>query len=395
MAKWQRCGLQNRYSRVRIPPAPPSAGRRPSRLIGRAYGKSEQIASMACRWVSRFPPPTRRKPARNVWINPCARILLKRQGWYTVVGHLSQMRRIFLTAALGVALLLPAQLGAQADAPVLKLIRDYIEALRVQAGIPGLAVAVVGANSIVYEQAFGRQDVERSIAARPDTPFHVDGLTQLFTASYLLRCVEEGRLSLDDRIGDYKSDVPEPNATIRQLLTHTSGPAASPTFQYHPERLDPLTVVVRACAIESFRGSTMDTLDRLAMRDSVPGVDAPQLVPPSEGIPTTAEKARYARILERLAVPYRVDQRKRATPSRLSGDDADAGGRPDFDGPRPGAIRSGDEGRRPAPSGDARRSMDTGGGRRRCRTGSAGSPGHIAASGSSGSSASARTHRRR
>lgn len=241
---------------------------------------------------------------------------MKRQGWYTVVGHLSQMRRIFLTAALGVALLLPAQLDAQADAPVLKLIRDYIEALRVQAGIPGLAVAVVGANGIVYEQAFGRQDVERSIAARPDTPFHVDGLTQLFTASYLLRCVEEGRLSLDDRIGDYKSDVPEPNATIRQLLTHTSGPAASPTFHYSPERLDPVTAVVRACAVESFRGSTMDTLDRLAMRDSVPGVDAPRLAPPAEGIPTTAEKARYARILERLAVSYRVDQRKRATPSR-------------------------------------------------------------------------------
>ena len=52
------------------------------------------------------------------------------------------------------------------------------------------------------------------------------------------------------------------------------------------------------------------------MRDSVPGLDAPQLAPPAEGIPTTAEKARYARILERLAVPYRVDQRKRATPSR-------------------------------------------------------------------------------
>ena len=151
------------------------------------------------------------------------------------------MRRIFLTAALGVALLLPAQLGAQADAPVHKLIRDYIEALRVQAGIPGLAVAVVGANGIVYEQAFGRQDVERSIAARPDTPFHVDGLTQLFTASYLLRCVEEGRLSLDDRIGDFKSDVPEPNATIRQLLTHTSGPARQSHVPFSPERLNPLT----------------------------------------------------------------------------------------------------------------------------------------------------------
>ena len=226
------------------------------------------------------------------------------------------MQRILLTTIVGVMLLVPARPGAQSDAPVFKLIRDYIEALRVQAGIPALAVAVVGRDNIVWEQAFGRQDVDRSVAARTDTPFHIDGLTQLFTASYLLRCVEEGRLSLNDRIGDFNSDVPEPNATIWQLLTHTSGPPGNPTFQYEPERLDPLTTVVRACAIESFRGSTMNIFDRLAMRDSVPGPDAPQLVSPAEGIPTPAEKARYAQILERLAVPYRVDQRRRATPSR-------------------------------------------------------------------------------
>ena len=231
------------------------------------------------------------------------------------MGHLILMRRIFLSAALGVLLLLPGGLVAQ-DAPVLKLIRDYIEALRVQTGIPGLAVAVVGADEIVWEQAFGRQDAEHSVSARTDTPFHVDGLTQLFTATYLLRCVEDGRLSLDARIGDYKSDVSEPNATIRQLLTHTSGPQANPTFQYRPERLDPLTAVVRACAIESFRGSTMNIFDRLAMRDSVPGPDAPQLAPPAEGIPSPSEKARYGRTLERLAVPYRVDRQRRATPSR-------------------------------------------------------------------------------
>jgi len=225
------------------------------------------------------------------------------------------MRRLFLTTAVGVSLLVPIGLNAQ-GAPVFKLIRDYIEALRVQAGIPALAVAVVGPREIVWEQAFGRQDVERAIAARTDTPFHVDGVTQLFTAAYLLRCVEEGRLSLDDRIGDFKSDVAEPNATIRQLLTHTTGTEKNPTFQYQPERLDPLTAVVRACAIESFRGSTMNIFDRLAMRDSVPGPDAPQLAAPAEGVPTPAEKARYARTLERLAVPYRVDRQRRATPSR-------------------------------------------------------------------------------
>src|SRR5262245_10487394 len=225
------------------------------------------------------------------------------------------MRRLFLTTAVGVSLLLPVGLSAQ-DAPVFKLIRDYIEALRVQAGIPALAVAVVGPHEIVWEQAFGRQDVDRAITARTDTPFHIDGVTQLFTAAYLLRCVEEGRLSLDDRIGDFKSDASEPNATVRQLLTHTSGSEANPTFQYRPERLDSLTVVVRACAVESFRGSTMNIFDRLAMRDSVPGPDAPLLVPPAEGIPSPSDRLRYGQTLERLAVPYRVDRQRRATPSR-------------------------------------------------------------------------------
>ena len=224
------------------------------------------------------------------------------------------MQRILFAAIVGTLLIVPPVLRAQA--PVLKLIGDYIESLRVQAGIPGLAVAVVGPAGIVWEQAFGRQDVERSIAARTDTPFHIDGVTQLFTASYLLRCVEDGRLSLDTPIGDYRSNVPEPNATIRQLLTHTSGPSNNPVFQYRPDRLEPLTTVVRACAIESFRGSTMNLFDRLAMRDSVPGPDAARLASPAEGIPDAAAAARYARTLERLAVPYRVDQRKRPTASR-------------------------------------------------------------------------------
>ena len=72
------------------------------------------------------------------------------------------MHRPLITALLGVVLVLPAQSRAQSDAPVFRLIRDYIEALRVQAGIPSLAVAVVGADEIVWEHAFGRQDFERS-----------------------------------------------------------------------------------------------------------------------------------------------------------------------------------------------------------------------------------------
>jgi CubicO group peptidase (beta-lactamase class C family) len=226
------------------------------------------------------------------------------------------MSRVLLPVVLAASLLVPTSAPAQADNPVLALLRDYIESLRIQTGIPGLAVAVVNRDAVVWEQAFGRQDIERSIATRTDTPFHLDALTQTVTAALVLRCVEEGRLSLDDRIGQFRVETSEPNATIRQLLTHTSGSTAAPAFEYRLDRLAPLSVVVRACAVESYRNSVANLFDRLAMRDSVPGPDVIRLVPPAEGIPEPEEAERYRDVLARLATPYFVDQQRRPLASQ-------------------------------------------------------------------------------
>src|SRR5439155_16008844 len=107
------------------------------------------------------------------------------------------------------------------------LFGDYLESLRTQARIPGLSAAIVGEKDVVWERYFGQQDIERSIPTRPATPFHFDGLTQIFTAAAVLRCVEDGRLSLDDPIGRFEPDSPDANATVRQVLTHTSGASDS------------------------------------------------------------------------------------------------------------------------------------------------------------------------
>ena len=175
------------------------------------------------------------------------------------------MRRALLT--LTVALLLLVRVPVHADDLLLDRFRDYIESLRAQAGIPGLAAAVVGSNDIVWEHAFGQQDLGRSIPTRTSTPFHLDGLTQVFTASLVLRCVEEGRLSLDDSAGQFSPDSPDANATLRQLLSHTSGSTASLVFAYRPERLEPLRFALSACTGDSSRQVLSDLLDRLAMID--------------------------------------------------------------------------------------------------------------------------------
>ena len=226
------------------------------------------------------------------------------------------MRRYLLVLALAASMLVCGSLHAQEL--LLNRFGDYVESLRVQAGIPGLAAAVVGPNGILWERALGRQDIEKSVAVRMDTPFHLDGLTQLFTAALVLRCVEEGRLSLDDRIGQFKANSPDANATLGQVLSHTSGPPNNLTFAYRPDRLEPLSRAVRACTDNSFRETLANLFDRLAMINSVPGPDMihPELL--TEGIPSPAAVARYKSVLERLATPYSVDKKGRPSSSQYT-----------------------------------------------------------------------------
>jgi CubicO group peptidase (beta-lactamase class C family) len=220
------------------------------------------------------------------------------------------MRRSLLAIVLGSLLLASSPMRAQEL--VYTRFADYIEALRTQIGIPGIAAAIVGRSDVLWERGFGAQDIARAMPMRADTPMHLDGITQVFTATALLRCAEENRLSLDDTVGTFKKDAPEPGATIRQLLSHTSGTGPAVSFSYRPDRIDALGSAVKACAGDSFRETTANTLERLAMANSVPGPDILTIVPPAEGIPTPAERLTYAGVLEKLATPYAVDSSKRA-----------------------------------------------------------------------------------
>ena len=219
------------------------------------------------------------------------------------------------SAAALIAVLLSLCVPAQAQVIVYEVFGAYLDSLRDQAGIPGLAAAIVDTNGIVWERAYGWQDVGRGLATRTDTPFNADGLTQTITAAMVLRCAEERRLSLDDSVGTFGIATLEPDATIRQLLTHTSGAPGQLTFVHRPERLAPLWPVVRTCAVDSYRETFANLLARLAMFDSVPGANILRIVPPAEGVPESADVERYAAVLQRRALPYVVNDRARALPS--------------------------------------------------------------------------------
>ncbi len=250
-------------------------------------------------------------------------------GWHQPVG------RLLLGATL--VLVLAAPVSVHAQGLVFGTFERYLESFRAQAGIPGLSAAVVGSQGVVWEGAFGLQDLQPPVPTTSDTPFHFDGVTQVVTAAILLRCVENGRLSLDDPIGDFAPALPETDATIHEILTHTALGLEGMEFSYRPDRLDALSAVVEACADMPLREAFAILLHDLGMTDSVPGPDAiadppepgsigpPDFGPPggdstdgpvtgfvhdpSAGFVVPVEQ--YRAVLDRLAVPHRVDDKLR------------------------------------------------------------------------------------
>ena len=87
--------------------------------------------------------------------------------------------------------------------------------------LPGMSVAVVKGDSVVYKRGFGYADVEQQRPATPLTTYRVASLTKPISATLLLQQQEAGVLSLDDSI---KQIIPGYEAYYEQvknyILTH-------------------------------------------------------------------------------------------------------------------------------------------------------------------------------
>ena len=192
----------------------------------------------------------------------------------------------------------------------------YIELLRQQASIPALSGVLIQDRVIAWERGLGFANLESRIAARPDTPYAIGDLTEIFTSTLLLRCAEQRRLELSDPMRTFGVSLPERDATVAQVLSHTS--TAGGIFSFDGDRFSQLTPVVEECAEQPFRKAVaLQLIDRLAMAGSVPGRDfaRPNAVPAD--MLDRAYFEHYGRVLENLAVPYKVDKRGHATRTEL------------------------------------------------------------------------------
>jgi CubicO group peptidase (beta-lactamase class C family) len=105
---------------------------------------------------------------------------------------------------------------------------EAIERVFGQSDCPGLAVGVVKDQELVYAEGFGVVNLETGGEITPRTLFHMASITKPFVATSIVQLLEQGKLSLDDRIVDYlpyfeMQDRRYDMLTIRQFLTHSSG----------------------------------------------------------------------------------------------------------------------------------------------------------------------------
>lgn len=87
-------------------------------------------------------------------------------------------------------------------------------------------VSATGVDGVIYQQAIGFRNKAEKLPNETTTAFGIASGTKLFTGLAVCKLIDSGKLSLEDKLGDIlPQDLGQinPNITMYQLLTHTSG----------------------------------------------------------------------------------------------------------------------------------------------------------------------------
>ena len=132
--------------------------------------------------------------------------------------------------------LLPLASRAQTGRDIPSEISAYAEQVRTQWKIPGLSLAVVHGDSLVFSGGFGVREKGKTTdgdgewtAVTDSTLFHIGSMTKAFTAAVIASLVDEGLLRWDDTVKhilpdfEWYDDSVEAVMQVRDLLTHSTG----------------------------------------------------------------------------------------------------------------------------------------------------------------------------
>jgi CubicO group peptidase (beta-lactamase class C family) len=150
-------------------------------------------------------------------------------------------------------------------------VRNRIEALRKTLKIPGLSVAIIRNDSVIYADGFGFRDLENKLPATAQTAYPIASLTKTFSSTLLLGFVEEGKLDLNTPMRQFFPEMKGDTPRVLHYFSHTGDGVAGTRYAYSDTNFAKLTHVLESLSGQSFRELLVSRIiDPLAMNQTSP-----------------------------------------------------------------------------------------------------------------------------
>ena len=128
---------------------------------------------------------------------------------------------IFLLLSFNLVKSQPADFTEKVDKYIEKAYKDW--------KIPGMAIAIIKDDKIIFEKGYGVKEINKPGKVDKNTMFGIASNTKAFTASAIGILVDQGKLNWNDKVIKYLpyfkmyNDYVTNNFTISDLLSHHSG----------------------------------------------------------------------------------------------------------------------------------------------------------------------------
>jgi CubicO group peptidase (beta-lactamase class C family) len=122
------------------------------------------------------------------------------------------------------------QLERSAVADVGRDLSEFIPRMMQHVGVPGLSIAVIREGKMIWRQGFGVTNIETREPVTIETPFEAASFSKAAFAYVVLKLCQQGKLSLDAPLWNYRPNYFLPSddsrsklITARMILSHSSG----------------------------------------------------------------------------------------------------------------------------------------------------------------------------
>jgi CubicO group peptidase (beta-lactamase class C family) len=121
----------------------------------------------------------------------------------------------------------------------IRLLEAWIDSQVAYRGLPGMSVAIVHDQDVIWSRGFGHANVANKVKTTPDTIYRIASISKVFTSTAIMQLRDQNKLRLDDPVEKhlpwFKIKDPHGNSqpvTIQHLLTHTGGLPREAAYPY-------------------------------------------------------------------------------------------------------------------------------------------------------------------